>query len=174
MPVTEIQLRRFYVDQVIGLLNLWREPTLEVWARYKLTCYARNAWKLFANMMTLHMITLLATLQIALHAWVNNTHCFRTPFFSMQMRRADSLRWLPSVIWKQNPHQFDDEINLRSNVSWYLSIYLSSSFLNCVLLWKPNTQFLQTLVHTSVTYSGHSEHAQWHVQYPLILLVCFG
>ncbi len=112
--------------------------------------------------------------RLPFHAWVNNTHCFRTPFFSMQMRRADLLRWLPSVIWKQNPHQFDDEINLMSNVSWYLSIYLSSSLLNCVLLWKPNTQFLQTLVHTSVTYSGHSEHAQWHVQYPLILLVCFG
>ncbi len=49
-------------------------------------------------------------------------------------------------------------------------IYLSSSFLNCFFCENPTHNSFKPQYTTSVTCSGHSEHAQWHdVQYPNII-----
>jgi hypothetical protein len=39
----------------------------------------------------------------------------------------------------------------------------------CFESWNEIYWSQTTLVDTSVTYSAHSEHAQWHVQYPNII-----
>jgi hypothetical protein len=55
-------------------------------------------------------------------------------------------------------------------ISIYLSIYLVVSWI--VFFFFVKTQHTipsNPSTHTSVTYSGHSEHAQWHVQYPNII-----
>lgn len=155
------------LDQVIGLLNLWRVLTLDIWAHYKLVMQVMHE----NFLQTWWHYTLLPFGYYLNGQFTNCPSCLGQHsllllkhLFSCKRReqiRSDDCQ----VLWKQ----ILINLLMKSEEKCFIvSIYLIVSWI--VLFVKTqHTIPSNPSTHTSVTCSAHSEHAQWHVQYPNII-----
>jgi hypothetical protein len=141
MPVTDIRLPEDSRPSHWAYETCVELPTLDIWARYKLVMQGMHenllqTWWHYTSFITL-WLPYKKKITNCPSCLGQHTHCFLKHLFPCKQAEqicSDDCQ----VLWKQNPHQFVDEIWGQMFHDIYLSIYLVS-FLNCFFWWKPNT-----------------------------------